>query len=214
MATVRNRLIRRRLLFAAILFGATIALHAAIVLLPGRRFPAPGCLENRGAAGRLRGGQRLRQPALQSLGGRSDRRAHAGDRPGRGRRRSGHPRVGFCVQRLQLRLPRWIRHRRGDRRVRAAGDARQCLRRHRDPDRQAVSRRALDLGRRLRRRGRRGDLARDEDPHEGRQLWSSCRTTSSPASRSTTTRSRRRRRGSRSRSARPTTSRPTTSGRP
>ena len=38
MAAVRNRLIRRRLLFAAALLGSAMALHAAIVWLPGSVF--------------------------------------------------------------------------------------------------------------------------------------------------------------------------------
>ena len=38
MAAVRNRLIRRRLLFAAIVLAAAMALHAAILWLPDAGF--------------------------------------------------------------------------------------------------------------------------------------------------------------------------------
>ena len=60
--------------------------------------------------------------------------------------------------------------RRGDRRLRAAGHAGQRLRRPGDPEREAVSRRRVDQGRRLRRPGLRGDLAGHQAAHQVRQL--------------------------------------------
>ena len=53
--------------------------------------------------------------------------------------------------------------------LRFAGSARESVRGSRDPDRAAVSRRALDFARDLRRPRHRGHVARDEDSDEGRQ---------------------------------------------
>ena len=78
-------------------------------------------------------------------------RPRAGDRAGRaGRRRSsvgGRPRSSSSNE-----LPGGSAIARGGARLRAAGHARERVRRPRDPDRAAVSRRSLDHGRRLRRR--------------------------------------------------------------
>ena len=75
--------------------------------------------------------------------------------------------VAYAVFRGEHR--RAVDRRGGRARAGPAGPARQSVRGPRDPDRAAVSRRPLDLAGELRGPRGRGHLARDEDPHEGRQ---------------------------------------------
>ena len=73
-------------------------------------------------------------------------------------------------------LPRDDGGRRRGHRLRAAGHARQSVRRPGDSDREAVSRRPLGDDWRAGRPGQRNHVARHEDPDQGRAISSSCRT--------------------------------------
>ena len=149
MAAIRSRFVRGRLAFTAWLLLGFAGLEVAAAqglgdvaapLGTGAAAFVLGVVNLVGLAARQ---SVARSPALRSL---------PGDRPGRRRHRLV-PVIATVLLREQL-----LDHvggRRGRRRLRAAGHARQLLRRARDPDREAVPRRPLDRDRRQRRAGRR-----------------------------------------------------------
>ena len=208
MSLTVNRLIRRKLRLSLILLVAYVAVDLAIgalrpSLLAGDARHSSHAFAQ--ARARRRADQRGGLPPRQSAARRSRARAVPDHPAGRHRHRADPARVDVP----QPAARHDLRGQRGRPRLRAAGHARQRLRRPRDPEREAVPRRALGEGRGPRRARRRSHLARHQAADEGRQLRHPAEQRRREGSRSSTTPSRRRRSASRSRSARRTWCRPT-----